>query len=397
MDRTCPVLPAPAALPFSEDRTSAWRMLQNAGDVAVSEAGVYFLIGADVVEAAVKDHAVFSSAGAFDMLGCPLPLVPIAIDPPYHRRYRRVLDKFFSARRVAEHTEQLREQVNVLIDRAVAGGPICDFVTALAVPFPSQVFLTLFGLPLGDRERLIGWKDAIVQLTDPQAVGSNPAALQTAGELFSYLTDHISTRHANPGSDLLGQLLCDTDEGGMNHEEILGLCFIFVLAGLDTVTAALGFALEALAVDPGLRRRIVVNPDELTVFIEEVLRLQGPIPAVPRVTTTEVEVAGVSIPAGSSCWLMMGAASRDPRRYPRPHDLGDMRAPHFAFGRGPHHCLGSHLARLELRIVVGEWLRRVPEFALASAPKVLWPSATLSLERLELRLGSALSEAWAER
>ncbi|WP_231974772.1 cytochrome P450 [Mycobacterium sp. E1747] len=363
-------------------------MLHDAGDVAISESGVYFLIGADVVEAAAKDHAVFSSAGAFDILGCPLPLVPIAIDPPDHRRYRRVLDKFFSARRVGAHDDHLRAQVNALIDRVVADGPRCDFVAAVAVPFPSQVFLTLFGLPLEDRERLIAWKDAIVQLTDPQAAHINPAALTASGELFAYLTDHIATRRRDPGSDLLSQLLCDTDEGGMSDEEILGLCFIFILAGLDTVTAALGFALEALAHNPGLRRRLVADPDALAVFIEELLRLQGPVPAVPRVTTTEVEVAGVSIPAGSSCWLMMGAASRDPRRYPRPHDLDDVRATHFAFGRGPHHCLGSHLARLELRIVIEEWLHRIPEFAPASTPKVLWPSATLSLEQLDLHLGT---------
>lgn len=94
-----------------------------------------------------------------------------------------------------------------------------------------------------------------------------------------------------------------------------GLCFFFILAGLDTVTAALGFALEALARDPDLRRHVHADPHALTNFIEEILRVQGPVPAMPRVTTTEVVVGDVTIPVGSACWLMIGAASRDPRRY----------------------------------------------------------------------------------
>ncbi len=384
MTRTCPVLPRQEALPFNDDRTMAWKILQDTGDVAVSEEGVYFLIGADVVEAAARDHAVFSSAGAFDMLGSPVPLVPIAIDPPDHSRYRRVLNKFFSPRSVAVHADRLRTLVNELIDGILAGGPECEFVQALAVPFPSQVFLSLFGLPMQDRERLLVWKDAIVHLTNPQGAHSDPEMLRMAGELLNYLTDHIANRHASTGDDLLSWLLADTDEGGMSQEEILGLCFIFVLAGLDTVTAALGFALEALARDTELRRRVRSDPQALTTFVEEMLRVHGPVPAVPRVTTTAVEVGDVPIPAGSTCWLMMGAASRDPRRYDSPHDIGDSRLSHFAFGRGPHRCLGSHLALLELHIVLEEWLRRIPEFSLATSPEVSWPSATLSLRRLDL-------------
>lgn len=386
MTGACPVLPRQEALPFRDDRSAAWKMTQDAGDVAVSEEGVYFLIGADVVEAAAKNPAVFSSAGAFDLLGSPFPLVPIAIDPPDHSRYRRMLDKFFSPRSVADHDADLRAQVNVLIDGIFADGPGCEFVDAMAVPFPSQVFLTLFGLPMQDRERLIAWKNAIVHLTNTQAAHANPALLGAVGELIAYLTDHITNRHADLGSDLLSQLLSNTDEGGMNQTEILGLCVLFILAGLDTVTASLGFAFEALARDPALRRRLRVDPSALTVFIEETLRVNGPIPSVPRMTTVEVEVGGITIPAGSMCWLMFGAASRDPRRYDPAHEMGVERVNHFAFGRGPHRCLGSHLARLELRIVLEEWLRRIPEFSLAGEPEVFWPSATLSLKWLSLHL-----------
>jgi len=387
MPRTCPAFPPMEAFPFATDRTAAWRMLHDLGEVSVSEQGVYFLTGADAVEAAAKNPEVFSSQGAFAILGSPVPIVPIAFDPPDHTRYRRMLDKFFSPRSMAERESDLRRQAGELIDAIVATGGTCDVVSALAVPFPSQVFLTLFGLPLEDRERLIGWKDAILRFAVVDSPKPTPEVLQLAAEVYAYLSTYVEKRRGQTGSDLLSQLLADRDEGGMTDAEIIGLCFVFILAGLDTVTAALGFALNALAEDPTLRRRVVHDDLATSEFIEELLRVDGPIPYVPRITTADVEIDGVTIPAGSTCWLVLGAASRDSGRYDDPHTIGDKRNNHFAFGRGPHRCLGSHLARLELRLVIEEWHKRIPEYSVAEAPEVLWPSSTLKLERLAIKIG----------
>lgn len=389
MARTCPALPRLEQLPFGADRTAAWQEVQRTGDVAVSESGTYFVIGADAVESAAKNPAVFASSDAFGLLASPFPLVPIAIDPPEHTRFRHMLDKFFSPRSVAAHEPELRAQVNELIDGILAAGPTCDAVSAFTVPFPSQVFLTLFGLPLADRDRLIEWKNAIVKLADVQATEPSPHVVQTVAELLGYLTEHIAKPRGAQATDLLSQLLAERGHDGMSDAEILGLCFIFILAGLDTVTAALGFALHALAQDAELRHRVRTDDDAAAVFIEEILRVECPVPAVPRRTTTDVEVGGATIPAGSVCWLMMGAANRDPRRFDVPNAVGDHRNNHFAFGRGPHRCLGSHLARLELRVVIQEWLRRVPEFTLGNPPEVLWPSATLTFRALELDISQA--------
>jgi len=393
MTHTCPALPRLEQLPFKGDRTSAWLEIQQAGDVAVSDAGTYFLIGADAVESAAKNPAVFSSSDAFSLLASPFPLVPIAVDPPEHTRFRHMLDKFFSPRSVAAHEVELRAQANELIDRIVVGGPACDAVSSLTVPFPSQVFLTLFGLPLADRDRLIEWKNAIVKLADVQSTEPSPDVVQTATELLGYLTEHIAKPRDVHATDLLSQLLADRGHDGMTDAEILGLCFIFILAGLDTVTAALGFALHALAQDAALRHSVRTDDAAAAVFIEEILRVECPVPSVPRRTTTDIEVGGVTIPAGSACWLMMGAANRDPRRFESPNSVGDQRNNHFAFGRGPHRCLGSHLARLELRVVVQEWLRRVPEFSLTAPPEVLWPSATLTFTALDLNISASLPSA----
>ncbi len=387
MKVVCPALPALETLPFAHDREAAWRMLLAPGKIAVSHAGVYFLSGADVVEEAATHPGLFSSEGAFDLVGSPFPMVPIAFDPPEHTRFRRVLDKFFGPRRMAERAVELRKQVGELIDQIRASGDSSEVMSGLAIPFPSQVFLTLFGLPLADRDLLIGWKDAILEFSAAEGSAASPETLRRGGELVNYLNGHLADRRGSDGDDLLSQLLSDSSDGALTEKEIIGLCFLFLIAGLDTVTAATGFALYELARNPALRTTLIDDEEAVAHFIEEVLRVDPPIPYVPRVTTAEVTVAGVTIPAGSTCWLGLGTANRDPERYPDADAIHERRNNHFAFGRGPHRCLGSHLARLELRLIVEEWNRRIPTYSVLREPTVGWPSGTLHFRELHLQIG----------
>jgi cytochrome P450 len=387
MEVVCPALPALETLPFAQDRDSAWHMLLAPGKVAVSDAGVYFLSGADVVEEAATHPELFSSQGAFDLVGSPFPMVPIAFDPPEHSRFRRVLDKFFGPRRMAERAPELRRQVGELIDQIVASGDSCEVMSALAVPFPSQVFLTLFGLPLDDRDLLIGWKDAVLAFSAAEGLEPSPETVARGAELVTYLTGHLADRRGSDGDDLLSQLLSDSHDEALTEEEIIGLCFLFLIAGLDTVTAATGFALYELARNPALRATMMDDEEAVAHFIEEVLRINPPVPYVPRMTTAEVTVAGVTIPAGSNCWLGLGTANRDPARYPDADVIHQRRDNHFTFGRGPHRCLGSHLARLELRLIIEEWNRRIPAYSVLQEPTVGWPCGTLHFGELHLRIG----------
>ncbi|MDT5220357.1 MAG: hypothetical protein QOF15_2462, partial [Mycobacterium sp.] len=202
-------------LPFATDRTRAWRELREAGE-AVTSGEEIVLTSASAVEFAAKKPEVFSSARAFDRLGSPVPLVPIAIDPPDHTRFRRMLDPFFSPKKMAEREPELRRQAAELIDAIVAKGE-CEVMADLATPFPSQVFLTLFGLPMADRDRLVHWKDAILQFTDPGSGEPTPEVLTYALELFTYLNAHIAERRTDTsGTDMLTQLIHDTEDGGMN-------------------------------------------------------------------------------------------------------------------------------------------------------------------------------------
>ena len=387
MEVVCPALPALETLPFAQDRDAAWHMLLAPGKVAVSDAGVYFLSGADVVEEAATHPELFSSQGAFDLVGSPFPMVPIAFDPPEHTRFRRVLDKFFGPRRMAERAPELREQVGKLIDQIMAAGSSSEVMSALAIPFPSQVFLTLFGLPLGDRDLLIGWKDAVLEFSAAEGAAASPETLARGSELLSYLNGHLADRRGSDSDDLLSQLLSDSSDGALTEEEIIGLCFLFLIAGLDTVTAATGFALYELARNPALRATVIDDQEAVTHFIEEVLRINPPVPYVPRMTTAEVTVAGVTIPGGSTCWLGLGTANRDPERYPDADVIHQRRDNHFTFGRGPHRCLGSHLARLELRLIIEEWNRRIPRYSVLEEPTVGWPCGTLHFRELHLRIG----------
>jgi cytochrome P450 len=375
-------------LPFAVDRSRAWRELREGGE-AVTSGEEVVLTSAAAVEFAAKRPQIFSSAKAFDVLGSPVPLVPIAIDPPDHTRFRRMLDPFFSPKKMAEREPELRRQASELIDAIVAKGE-CEVMNDLATPFPSQVFLTLFGLPMADRDRLVHWKDAILQFTDPGSGEPTPEVLTYALELFTYLSEHIAERRTNTsGTDMLTQLIHDTEDGGMNDTEILGLCFMFVLAGLDTVTSAVGFSLAKLASDAELRQRISTDFTLIPAFIEDLLRVDGPVPFAPRVTTEEVEVAGRVLPKDTRVMLSYGSADRDPRRYDDADEVQlDDKTVHFAFGRGPHRCLGSHLARLELRLILEEWHTRIPDYTLADGkqPQVPWPTGTMGLQSVPLNI-----------
>jgi cytochrome P450 len=387
MQFDCPALPPLESLPFAHDRDAAWRMLLAFGKVAVSDAGVYFLSGADVVEEAATNPELFSSQGAFDLFGSPFPMVPIAFDPPEHSRYRRVLDKFFGPRKMAELAPELRKQVGELIDQITASGDSCEAMSALAIPFPSQVFLTLFGLPRADRDLLLGWKDAVIEFSAAEGSTPSPETLSRGSELVTYLNGHLANRRGSDGDDLLSLLLSDSSDGALTAEEIIGLCFLFLIAGLDTVTAATGFALYELARNPALRATVSDDEEAVAHFIEEVLRVDPPVPYMPRMGTAEVTVAGVTIPAGSTCWLGLGTANRDSARYPDADVIHQRRSNHFAFGRGPHRCLGSHLARLELRLIIEEWNRRIPTYSVLREPTVGWPSGTLNFRELHLQIG----------
>jgi cytochrome P450 len=377
--------------PMERDRSLGWAFVRAGGDVFQAADGQWFLTSIDAVEFAHRHPEIFSSARAFDGLGSPVPLVPIAIDPPDHKRFRKVLDPMLAPRVINGIEDSLRDQVRDLI-AAFKGEGGCNAVDALARLYPTQVFLTLFGLPLADRDRFIGWAEAIIEATAASQVangaGMSPEVMENAMALFVYLQECVDQKREHPTDDMLGRVLQLAGEEAFTNEEVLGLCFLFVLAGLDTVTAMIGFTLLHLARDAELRRRLRDEPELVGPFIEEVLRLEQPAPMTPRVTTEQVELCGQVIPEGAQVMVVLGTANRDAGRFGVPDGIDPAQADlgHKAFGGGIHRCLGSHLARRELRLVVEEWLAAIPEFELAEGadPQIVWPSGTMHLRDLPL-------------
>jgi cytochrome P450 len=371
------------SLPMSLDRKVGWDALRDAGPVVFMN-GWYHLTHREDVLNALRTPEIYSSRKAFDILASPLPLVPISFDPPEHTSFRKILQPFFSPHTLNEMLPALQEQAVEMVDAIAAKGG-CDVVTEIAIPYPSQVFLTLYGLPLRDRDRLIHWKDTVIALADlPNLDGAD---LAPALELFGYLTNAINERRESPEADVLSQLLTGTEP--LDDAEAIGLSYLFVLAGLDTVTAAIGFALLELARNPKLRDGLRADPEHVNVFVEEIVRLEPPAPMVPRVTTEEVTVGGITLPADSQVRLCLGAINRDGSDDISTNDIvmdGKVHR-HWGFGGGPHRCLGSHLARMELTLVVNEWLSRIPEFEVEPGftPEINFPAMTYSLVSLPLR------------
>lgn len=374
-------------LPVADRRMAAYQLICDAGPVVRDAHGAYLVTDRDAADFVLRHPELFSSKRAFDSLGSPIPIVPVAADPPEHTRYRKILRPFFSARGTARWLPMVRALTDELIDGFVDRGS-CDLVAELAIPLPTQVFLAMFGLPLADRDRLIGWKDAVMAAVGVS--GAEPASddsLVLAAELYEYLVSQIALRRQQGGSDVLSQLLADTSDERLTDDEVLGLSFLFVIAGLDTVTSALSTAFATLATRPELRERIVSDPRVIPAAVEELLRFDGPVVTVPRVANADVEVAGQIIPADSYVGVTIAAANHDKAAHQDPYTIDFYREErHLAFGAGPHGCLGAHLARLEMRVVLTQWHRRIPDYELApgALARATWPAPLIGIDHLPL-------------
>jgi cytochrome P450 len=387
-DRDASLL-ASASMATQRDRTTMWNTLLEAGPV-VHMSGIYLFTSPEAVQYAHRNPKLFSSANMVQF-GLPIDPVPVGIDPPRHHRYRHLLDPMLSPRVINAIEDDLRIQVRDLIDGFASRGS-CDAMEELATPYPTSVFLALFGFPAEDRDQLITWVRTMLE-HPPSVSGQPDGAREVASqELYDYIVRQIEEKRAHPGDDVLSRVLAIEGDDAFTLEELAGMCVIFTVAGLDTVTGAIGFMLQHLAEDPDLRRRVREDPELVNPMIEEVLRLEPSAPMFPRTTTEDVEVCGVHVPAGSFVMLVLASVNRADDRYENPDeiDLDQSDRGHVSFGGGVHRCLGSHLARREMKLVAQEFLARIPEFEIEEGfvPEILWPSGTLHLRSLPLRFPS---------
>lgn len=377
------------AVPMQTDQSAAWRTVRSWGDVFRDEDGVWYLTGTDVIAEAARAPGIFSSQLAYGRFNYPIPQIPVAVDPPDHSRFRRALEPLFSAGAVRAVEADLRRQA-ALTTRALGDRRRCDVVADIALRFPTRAFVSFFGMPIEDVDQLTSWVHTILDHTPIGDAEETAAHARATADLFAYITSFLGAKRDALADDVLSRLLSFDGDDRWSDEELLGLMFVMMTAGLDTVTRAIGHLFYQLAIAPGLRARVIEDERALAAAIEEVLRTNTVAPFIPRVTTADTQVAGHLIPARSTVLLVYGAANRDPERYPNADEIDVNRATrgHYAFGLGIHRCLGSHLARIELKVLVQEFHRAFTRYHLAPqwTPDLEWPASMLGLRSLPVVL-----------
>ncbi|HZZ48785.1 MAG TPA: cytochrome P450 [Pseudonocardia sp.] len=326
--------------------------------------GYYMLTRQADVRKVGQDYRNFSSAYGYQPNrpeGLPY-LMPEESDPPIHTAWRRTLNPFMSPKAVAPYEETIRRDANTLIDRFIDRGE-CDFVSEFGALLPGWAFFkNVLGVPIDDLDMLV---DAVERGTfAPPEERSGHFA-----RIFEYLGDYLKKRKDEPARGDLVDVIADgvTYEDGSpsKWDDQVSILVDLTFGGIATTTYVMAGGMHYLATHAAARETLVDNPELIPAAVEEFARVFPPVVALGRTCMKDTEVAGHEFKEGDFVLLGYGAASRDPRVVDNPKEIDIQREAvlHSAFGVGPHRCIGSNLARLELSATFDEWLKRIPDFA----------------------------------
>ena len=328
--------------------------------------GLWALLLHEDIIWAERHREIFSSAHGSRPLAGPQPSM-IDCDDPVHIRKRHLVDKGFAMSRVAAYEDWIHSIVTELIDSFEQAGK-CDAVRDLAAPLPTAVIADLLGVRKEDRARLQRWSDDMIAGADgPQNV--TKTVLDAAADYYAYMNEVLDDRRARPREDLISVLVhSDVDGQGLTPDELLGDSLLLLIGGNETTRNAISGGLEAMLRDRAQWELLLDDPGAIPAAVEECLRWVTPVINMARTTTQDVEVRGRTIPAGDQVMLMYSSGNRDERVFDRPDEFDVTREsnPHITFGYGTHYCLGASLARVEIRVMLQELVRRVPGTALAN-------------------------------
>lgn len=358
------------------DYHAAWAVLQKPGLPSLvwtpRNGGHWIAARGAVIGAIFSDHQRFSSRVIV------LPkwdgelhsgLIPTTIDPPAHRGYRSLLNSSFSPRAVAALEERVRETAVALI-AAIAPLGRCNFTEDYAAALPIRIFMELAGLPLADAPRLKYLTD---QVTRPDGSMSFVDALHA---ISAYMESHVDARRAAPREDMLSRIVNGAVEGRpLTRDEAVIMTTQVMIAGLDTVVNFLGFAMLYLARAPDMRRRLAADASLVPAAVDELFR-RYPIVTVAREVTADMTYQGADLRRGDMVALPTALHGTDAGVHADPlaFDLARADRTHSTFGNGVHRCPGAQLARAEIRITIEEWLRRIPDFAVAQGAEIRYAS-----------------------
>jgi cytochrome P450 len=291
-------------------------------------------------------------------------------DPPEHTRYRKLLDRVFTARRVREMVPYIESVTNELIDGWIDDGEV-DFISGFAMPQPGIIIAEQLGLERSQVGTFKKWADAMLAtaikpLTEEELLD----VVETELEAQHFFAKTFEDRRVNPGDDLMSGFVHahGDDEEPLTMHELQNLMHQLITGGFETTQSALAHSMWVLLRQPELQTRLRDDPSLIKAFVEEALRYESPVQGLSRMTTQDVNLGGITIPANSMVVVRYGAANRDPEKFECPHqfDLDRKNAgAHIAFGMGAHFCVGAMLARQEMISAVTHVLRRMDNIRLA--------------------------------
>jgi cytochrome P450 len=315
----------------------------------------------------------------------------ITIDPPQHVRLRRLVNKGFTPRMVAQLEPSVREITHRIIDEVASHGS-CDFVTDIAALLPLGVICAMMGIPRQDWGLMFAFTNRVLGSDDPEyqtvAGDGRETANQGLRDMFSYFMRLVTERREEQRDDLISVLMgAEIDGESLTDEEILYFCYLLILAGNETTRNAISGGMLALCEHPAERARLAADAALLPTAVEEILRWTSPVMHMARYVTRDTTLHTQPLRAGERVLLWYPSANRDAAVFPNADrfDVGRTPNEHLAFGLGEHFCLGAGLARQEVRIMVETLLARLPDLALAGPVERLRSSFIGGIKHMPVR------------
>jgi cytochrome P450 len=353
------------------------------------ENGTVTLLRMEDILAVNKDRRVEQAS---KYLGSNRKAIPLGLDGPEHTKYRRLLDPVFTVKRIAVLEPAIRNLANELIDGFV-DDRAANVYYRWCQPLPSTIFISILGLPKDELASFIRFKDMTLGIGVPKDA-TPEQMMQMRVEAVEWLQNYFNAsldareESGDPGDDMIGWLMTTEVEGErLTRENLLDILGLLMIAGLDTVAASLACMLSYFARHPEHRAMVTADPSLWPDAVEELMRFESPVTDGGRIATEELTLpSGETIPAGTHMHISWSAADLDPDYFPDPLtvDFGRRPNPHIGFASGFHRCLGSHLARMELRLALEEFHTRIPDYEIAPGVELEYSGNPRTPHNLEL-------------
>jgi cytochrome P450 len=368
----------------------SWSKMRHECPVAhtASHGGYYVLTRYEDIFATALDPGTFSSDGEGEGVAVPpqeiRPLYPLELDPPQHTGYRSILNPWLAPRPVAAMEPWVRQLVREHI-AALPHDEEFDVATRFTLAVPPMVAFRVLGFPEQDHADIARWIDEIAGTVEGRHSDAGP-------RLYQKLTEIVAGRRAGERThDVLDAVVFgEIDSEALDDRQVMAVLILLLFGGLGTTSAAMGGMMLWLADHREDRQRLINEPGLLDTAVDEFVRWTTPVAHLGRTTTRDTEVHGCPIPAGSRVLLAYGSANRDETVFARPDEVILDRRPnrHTGFGVGPHRCVGSHLAKLQLRVTLQELLAAMPDFHVTDHSRIRWGKGeTRIINALPLRAG----------